>query len=153
MIRAALVAGFLASSCGYQVGGLYAVHAVRVETFDNVSERRTHEFDLTEAVVRELAARGMRVNAHDAEVTLRGRILDIRNPAVVEGKLDVQVVGSLQLRVEIQLEDREGKVRWRDERTEAVSFAVARGESLESARREVFDRLARWVVVHFEKEW
>ncbi len=43
-------------ACGYQVGGLYPERDVRVETFDNTSERRTHEFELTGSVIRELTA-------------------------------------------------------------------------------------------------
>ena len=29
-------------ACGYQVGGLYPERDVRIETFDNISDRRTH---------------------------------------------------------------------------------------------------------------
>jgi hypothetical protein len=135
------------------LGGLYENTDVRVEIFDNVSERRTHEFDLTSAVLHEMASRGFRLNARDAPHVLRGRILDIRDPSVVEGKSDVVLVGSLQYRVEVELCNASGERRWREEKTEAVSFTASRGESLESARQEVFDRLARWIVTRFEKEW
>jgi hypothetical protein len=140
------------ASC-YTVGDLYEIRDVRVRVFDNVSERRTHEFDLTNAVVHEMTARGLRVNGSDAPYQLVGSILDLRTPTVVSGDLDVVVVGSIALRVQIKLLNAEGKELWKDERTESVSFTSARGQTFDSARHEAFDRLARWVVTHFEKEW
>jgi len=138
-----------------QVGDLYEYKDVRVDVFDNVSERRTHEFDLTRAVLHEMASRGIRVNGKDAPHTLKGRILDLRTPAIVDqAKTDVLLVGSLLFQVEIWLVDnRTGGTVWKESRTEAASFTAARGESFQSARQEVFDRLARWVVTRFEKEW
>lgn len=144
----------LLAACGYRVGGLYAYRDVRVELFDNVSERRTHEIDLTSAVLHELAARGIRVNPPGAPYVLRGRILDLRTPAVVDEKsTDEVLVGSLALRLEISLHTADGREVWKDVRTEAASFTRERGESFETARRKVFDQVARWVVTHFEKEW
>lgn len=142
------------SSCGYEVGNLYEIRDVKVDIFDSQSERRTHEFDLTEAVVHEIAARGIRVNARDAAYTLKGRIHDIRTPSVVDQKnTDQVVVGSLMISLEIRLLDANGTEVWKDQRSEAASFTTTRGESFETARRKVFDRLARWVVAHLEKQW
>jgi hypothetical protein len=149
-----LLLALAASSCGYEVGNLYEIRDVKVDIFDNSSERRTHEFDLTDAVVREMAARGIRVNARDAAYTLKGRILDIRTPSVVDQKnTDQVVVGSLLFSLEIRLIDAHGTELWKDVRNETSSFTTARGESFETARQKVFDRLARWVVAHLEKQW
>ena len=149
-----LLLALAASSCGYEVGNLYEIRDVKVDIFDNSSERRTHEFDLTDAVVREMAARGIRVNARDAAYTLKGRILDIRTPSVVDQKnTDQVVVGSLLFSVEIRLIDAHGTELWKDVRNETSSYTTARGESFETARQKVFDRLARWVVAHLEKQW
>lgn len=153
MIRAVPLLFVLLASCGYGMGDLYQNRDVQVKIFDNVSERRTHEFDLTNAIVHEMASRGFRVNGKDAPVTLEGRILEIRNPSVVEGRNDVVLVGSLLYRVEVQLTAKDGKSLWKDETIAQVSFTAQRAESLESARQAVFDRLARWVVTRFEKEW
>ncbi len=152
--RLPLLLALAAASCGYEVGNLYEVRDVRVDIFENNSERRTHEFDLTDAVVREMAARGIRVNARDAAYTLKGRILDIRTPSVVDQKnTDQVVVGSLLFSLEIRLIDAHGTELWKDIRNETSSFTTARGESFETARQKVFDRLARWVVAHLEKQW
>ncbi len=144
----------LAASCGYRVGRLYETRDVKVDVFDNASERRTFEFDLTGAVVHEMAARGIRVNRSGAPVTLKGRIEDIRTPPLVDqAKTDQVLVGSLHYRLVIWLVGADGVERWKHSRNESVSYTPSRGESVETARREMVDRLARWVVTHFEKEW
>ena len=155
MIRPAPAVLLLLASCGYRVGGLYEDYraGVRVDIFDNQTERRTQEFDLTSTITREMASRGLRVNVPGAPCTLRGQIRSMRTPSVVEGQADAVLVGSLYILLEIELVNDQGKSIWSDRKAEAVSFTSSRGESLETARREAFDRLARWVVTHFEKEW
>ena len=141
-------------SCGYEIGNLYEIRDVRVDIFDNLSERRTQEFDLTDSIVHEISSRGIRVNARDAAFTLKGKILDMRTPALVDQKnTDQTVVGSLALTLEIRLIDANGTELWKDVRTEGASITAQRGETFESARQLVFTRLSRWVVSHLEKEW
>lgn len=152
--RLFLLLALAGSSCGYEVGNLYEIRDVKVDIFENNSERRTHEFDLTNAVVHEIASRGIRVNAKDAAYTLKGKIQDIRTPPLVSQKnTDLTLVGSLLFSVEIRLIDANGNEVWKDHRIETASFTEARGESFETARQKVFDRLARWVVSHLEKQW
>jgi hypothetical protein len=152
--RLFLLLALAVSSCGYEIGNLYEIRDVKVDIFDNNSERRIHEFDLTDAVVHEMAVRGIRVNARDAAYTLKGKILDLRTPSLVDQKNTNQVVvGSLIISLEIRLIDAHGTELWKDIRNESSSFTVARGESFETARQKVFDRLARWVVAHLEKQW
>jgi len=152
--RLFLLLALAGSSCGYEVGNLYEIRDVKVDVFENNSERRTHEFDLTNAVVHEIASRGIRVNARDAAYTLKGKIQDIRTPPLVNQKnTDQTIVGSLLFSVEIRLIDANGNEVWKDHRVETASFTEARGESFETARQKVFDRLARWVVAHLEKQW
>ena len=152
-IRILALTALLSFASCYSVGDLYALRDVKVKVFDNVTERRTQEFDLTYAVEREMTARGLRVNGSGAPYTLEGRILDMRTPTVVSGNLDVVVVGSVSLRVEIRLMSADGREIWKDERTDSVTFTSRRGQTFDSARFEAFDRMARWVVAHFEKEW
>jgi hypothetical protein len=140
------------ASC-YTVGGLYETRNVKVDVFDNTTERRTQEFDLTSAVVHEMTSRGLRVNSPDAPVTLMGKIVDMRTPTVVSGDLNAVVVGSLSIRLQIRLVNADGKDVWKDETTQSASFTSTRGQTFDSARAEAYDRLARWVVAHFEKEW
>jgi hypothetical protein len=142
----------LAGSC-YSIGDLYEFKNVQVPVFDNATERHTEEFDLTPIVSREMAARGLRVNNPDAPVILKGKITDMRTPTVVTQTQNTEVVGSLAVRVEIRLLNRDNRELWKDERTETVSFTSRRGQTIDTARMEAYDRIARWVVAHFEKEW
>lgn len=144
---------FALGSCGYTAGHLYDPLDVRVEIFDNITERRGHEFDLTEAVVREMSSRGFRVNSPQARHTLKGRITEIRTPSAVEDLHDEVLVGSLFFRVEVSLVGNDGHPVWTEARTESVNFTHIRAQTRESARRQVFDRLARWITSRFEKGW
>ncbi|MBI2931870.1 MAG: hypothetical protein HYY16_09480 [Planctomycetes bacterium] len=144
------------AGCAYSIGpgALYAHSSVRVQVADNLDERRTHEFDLTQAVVRQLQAGGVRVNAPDATARLNLTIVGIDEPALVEGRLDVVQVGAVSFRVRLTLTDvATGKLLVTGEHAESASFAQTRGESRDTARQEVFDRLARWAASKLEKDW
>jgi hypothetical protein len=152
--RTAFLLALSLASCGYEIGNLYEIRDVKVDMFDNISERRTHEFDLTDAVVSEISSRGIRVNARDAAYTLKGRLLDIRTPSLVDQKnTDQTVVSSLTMTLEIRLIDQSGNELWKDIHTESSSITPQRGETFDSVRQKVFNRLSRWVVSHLEKEW
>jgi len=152
--RLPLLLALSVGSCGYEVGNLYEIRDVKVDVFENTSDRRTQEFDLTDAVVHEIASRGIRVNARDAAYTLKGRIDEIVTPALVTQKgTDQTVVSSVRFSIEIRLIDANGSEIWKDRKIEQSSFTTARGENFETARQKVFDRLARWVVSRLEKQW
>ena len=140
--------------CGYRVGGLVEHSKVRLSLFDTASERRLHEFDLTQAVAREMAGAGIAVNSPDSTVELTGRISDFREPPVVTTGKDETLIASVSIRLEVSLRRRsDGTILWSDSRAESASFATQRLESRETARQEVFDRLARWVVTKLESDW
>lgn len=141
------------SGCGYSFGGLIEHESVSLPIFDNVSERREHEFSLHRAVSHEFQAQGVRIDS-SAPVELRGRILDITEPALVEGTGDVVVVGAVSFKLEVTLVNR-GTGREISKRVleESASFSSGRSESRETARQEVIDRLARRVVRELEKDW
>jgi len=139
--------------CGYSVGGLIEHEAVSVPMFDSLSERRTHEFDLHRAVTDEAKKRGVRVDPA-APVELKGRILDITEPTLVENPGDVPIVGAVSFRFEAALVDRATKRElWKRVLEESASFSTGRSESRETARQEVMDRLARRVINLLEKDW
>jgi hypothetical protein len=142
-----------AAGCGYSVGGLIARDtAVSLPHFDNLSERREHEFSLHRAVARELQARGVKID-EAAPLVMRGKILDITEPVRVEGESDQPIVAAVSYRVEITLVNRsDGREISKQVLEEAVSFSQGRLENSETARQAVIDRLARRVVSLLEKE-
>jgi hypothetical protein len=155
-VRAAAWALAALAGCGYAVGPdeLYAHRSVRVDIADNIDERRTHEFDLTQVLVRQLQASGVRVNQPDATTRMLVDITEVREPALVEAELDRVTVGSVAVRIRVRLVDvATGAETLSEEHIEAVPFAPDRGRTRDTARAEVFDRLARWATSKLEKDW
>lgn len=149
-----LLGAVLVTGCGYRIGNLYEVRGVSVPVFNNQTERRLSEFELTNAVIRDIRACGVAVNRPDTDWELRGEITDIDQPTVVEGRQDVVIVGSVDVKIQVELIDKKtGQTLWKDSRRETAPFSQSRGRSLETARAEVFDRLARWIVSKLEKDW
>lgn len=144
----------------YTWGGGYrpSVRTVAVPIFDNKSIRRGHEFDLTQAVAREIVTRTpYRIVADpaQADVVVRGTIVQFTQPALALGVTDTVVQGSVRIEIEVRLvEGRTGKVVAEPAPyAEWASLVPARGETLDTARAEVLDKLARWVVRQLEEPW
>lgn len=155
--RWAALAAF--AGCGYTLGPDYrGAETVAVPIFDNQSLWRGQEFDLTNAVVREVATRTpYRIVARPAraDLVVRGRIVSFTQPAVVQGAVDSVLQGSVWIQIEITIENGRtgetvsGPTRYWD----GASLIPARGETLDTARAEVFDKLAQWVVRQLERPW
>jgi hypothetical protein len=143
------------AGCGYTAGRLYAYDNLAVPIFQNDSARRINEFDLTDAVVRELQSSGVTVNPASPRHRLEGRITAIEQPRLAEDRDSNVIVGSFSVVVEIRVVDpADGRelVKWINRRF-AASFAVGRGQTLETARAQVFDQVAKWVMEQLEEKW
>lgn len=140
--------------CNYRIGSLHPFRSVAVPIFDNRTERRDHEFDLTRQVIRELSRQGIHVDPN-SEHELRGEIVDIQQPVIVDDRLDNPRVSSFVMRVQFRLIPRKEpeKPIFASVATESATFSVLRGQSLESARSEVLDRLSKSIVSKFERQW
>ena len=153
-MRFLLVSGIAvaAAGCGYSVGGLIEHRSVSLPIFGSDSERREHEFELHRAVARELRTQGVTTDPA-AELEVRGKILDITEPTLVEDPADRPQVGSVVFRVEIMLISRpSGREIAKRVLEESAPFSTPRLESRETARQAVIDRLARRIVTMLEKE-
>lgn len=147
------LASLLVAGCGYRAGGLYEVEEISIPMFDNQTERRLHEFDLTQAVVREASQRGIRVSPN-ASHELRGRIMDIDQPVVVPGPRDQVVAGAFSMKVEVWIVDRRnGKEMIREVVSQSATFDESRSRTVTDARQEVLDRLAKIIISKIEKNW
>ena len=148
-----LAAGAAAlGGCGYTVGSLIEHRAVSLPLFGSNSERRGHEFDLHKAVSKEFQAQGVAIDPA-ADIEVRGLILDITAPTLVEDPSDRPQVGSVAVKVEITLISRpSGREIRKRVLEESAPFSTPRFETLETARQQVIDRLARRVVSLLEKE-
>ena len=138
---------------GYRKG----IRTVAIPIFENLSTRRGQEFDLTNAVAREVVTRTpYRVVASPggADLVIRGTIVQFAQPALVQGETDRVLEGSVLVQLRVRIESpRTGKVLVDRHRTDWASLIYARGETVDTARAEVYDRLAQWVVRQLEEPW
>jgi hypothetical protein len=163
-VRRGLLAALLLPAAGclwdYSYDGGYRRNAatIAVPVFDNRTIRRGHELDLTNAVAREVATRTpYRIVASpaDADLVVQGVLLDFSQPALVQGVTDVVVQGAVQVAVKVTvINGRTGEVvADPPPQREWASLVPGRGETLDTAKAEVFDKMAQWVVRQLEEPW
>lgn len=147
----------LLAGCGYSPGFQLprGVQKISVPVFRNetIPFRRDIEFELSRAVKRELQLRtdARLVSEESADAVLRGSILEFRQGVLVEGSEgSIQEVG-IVVRVALRL------MRTRDQRLllervveDMASFSGTAGESLEDARSEAVEEIARRLVAELE---
>jgi hypothetical protein len=142
-----------AAGCNYHVGTLYEYKTLAVPMFDNKTERRDLEFDLTRQVIRELSRQGIQVDP-SADYELQGEIYDIQQPVVVDDRRDNPRVSSFYMAVHYKIVARkDNKIVKEGNVTESAAFSSLRGQGLESAQSEVFDRISKSIVSKLEKGW
>lgn len=157
----------LTAGCGYQVGAPFSpeIRSVHVPIFKSNSNRRFIEYELTEAVQKQIQQRShMRlVKEEDADTRLTGRIIDLKKSALGQ----TQNSDARELQINLQVE-----MTWEDLRTGKIlaqqrvplppemmvlaaqaEFAPEVGQSLATADQTVIDRLARNIVDMMETPW
>ncbi len=161
-----LLAGLVGGGCGYTVGPAFSpgVRTVAVPIFKSQLFRRGIEFQLTEAVQKELKLRGLQVAKEPyAQTRLSGQIVSYRKFKVSESAQDDPRQLQLSLVVMVTWEDlRTGEILRQQEialppealaLTSNASFAPEVGQSLASANQQVVDRVARDIVNKMEMPW
>lgn len=149
-----------AGGCGYAVGPQYnpEIRSVEVPVFRNDSDRRGIEYQITEAVHKQIQSRTpFRLTSESgADTILKGRIVSLRKQTL--GRTGFDDARELQLNLVCE-------VTWEDARTGAVlaeqdvkinpdlitfatqsEFAPETGQSLATAQAQAFERLARSIV-------
>lgn len=165
-LMAALV-GVCVCGCGYMLGSAYSPHirTVEVPIFQNETFRRGIEYQLTEAVQKEIQSRTpyRLAKGLEADTRLSGRIVDIRKDVLGETNFDDPRELQLSLAIRVTWEDlRNGQILAQDEipvSPEALpligqaEFAPEVGQSLATATRDVVQRLAAQIVNMMEVPW
>lgn len=142
--------------CGYTLGYRTppGVETVGVPIFQNTTFplRREVEFDLTSRVRKGLERRSpLRVvHSGEADLVLRGTILEFRESLVIEGERDSRVESNLVAVVDVALEDYVNGTRLVRRITTTEPFSVAAGESFETGRGRAIDNLAERIVSFVE---
>ncbi len=156
----------LLAGCGYVVGSPFRpdVRSVAVPIFQNDTFRKGVEFQLTEAVQKEMQQRGLQIAEEPyADTRLTGKIVEIQKQVLTESAFDDPRQLQLQYAVVIQWEDlrtgrylAEQKILLPPEDTAFFGqgqFAPEVGQSLATAKEEVVQRIARQIVNRMEMPW
>lgn len=159
--------GLLLPGCGYMVGQSYSpeLRTVSVPIFENAGYRRGIEFQLTEAVQKEITRRTpyRLAKGPEADTRLSGKIVDVRKDVLGETSQDDPRELQLTYLVRVSWEDlRNGQILAQQEVPIApadipligqAEMAPEVGQSLATATQEAIDRLARRIVDMMEVPW
>jgi hypothetical protein len=155
------------SGCGYTVGNSFSrdIKTVAVPIFENKTNRRGLEFQLTEAVQKEITKRTTYRLAKglDADTRLTGEIVSFRKDVLGETRFDDPRELQLSLMVKVTWEDlRSGQVLAQEEipispeaipMTAQSEFSPEVGESLATGLNDVFQSMALKIVNLMEVPW
>lgn len=152
--------------CGYTIGPAFSpgVRTVAVPIFKSDLFRRGIEFQLTEAVQKELKLRGLQIaEAPYADTRLTGQIVSLQKNRLSESAGDDPRELQLNLVTMVTWEDlRTGKILNQQEIAlppEAMAFAGSSdfapevGQSLATANQQLVERVARDIVNKMEIPW
>ena len=165
LLLAALSAAF--GGCGYHIGSPYRteIRSVYVPIFETQSFRRNLEFQLTEAVHKQIQLRTpfRLVKEGDADTKLTGKIVETTKRVLGETGFDDPRELELLMVVEVTWEDlRSGEILMQQrvpltpeqvQLMSARSFAPEIGQSLATATQSSVDGIARKIVDMMETPW
>lgn len=155
------------TGCGYMVGNVYGpeVRTVEVPIFKNETYRRNIEYELTEAVQREIQQRTpyRLAKGPGTDTRLTGRIVGVRKNVLGETQFDDPREIQVELQVIVTWEDlRTGQLLASQEvplqpqaipLTGDATMAPEIGQSLATATQQATQRLARQIVNMMETPW
>lgn len=163
----AAVTVLLTGGCGYMVGSGFReeIRSVHVPIFSSDASRRGLEFQLTDAVHKDIQKRSHYRLAKPpyADTELKGRIVDIRKNVLGETKQDDPRELQLTYAVEVTWVDlRNGSVL-AEQRVPispdlvhlltTSSFAPEIGQSMATANQSAIQQMARRIVDSMEAPW
>ncbi|MCZ6796248.1 MAG: LPS assembly lipoprotein LptE [Planctomycetota bacterium] len=144
---------FGGQGCGYRLGydAPEGVRTVAVPIFQNATFplRRGIEYELTDSLRREIQARapvGL-VDGDRADMVVYGTVADFQELVLAEGRQDQELESAIVVRVDLLVEDRVNRRRWTRTVSDREPFSVARGETIDEARRRAIDNLAEKILM------
>jgi len=156
-----LAAGGVAGGCGYSSQSLHRtdVRTIAVPIFASKEFRREVEFEVSKALVKMIEDRTPYQVVHSperADTELRGEILELTSPVLSEN-VDTDSPQDVQVTISCWFEWKDlrtGKVLVRREYVGAsATYAVAVGQTLDSATTEAARRLAERIVEYMESDF
>jgi hypothetical protein len=157
----------LGSGCGYTVGNGFSpdVKTVAVPIFENDTFRRGLEYQLTEAVQKEIQNRTPYRLAHgsNADTRLTGRIVQVRKDVLGENNNDDPRQLQFSIMVRVTWENlRTGEILAKQEVPVApdaiplltqAGFAPELGQSQATAAQTAIDQMAKRIINMMEAPW
>lgn len=155
------------SGCGYAVGNGFGpqIRSVSVPIFENKTYRRNIEYQLTEAVQKEIQNRSpyRLVKGNEADTVLKGSIVQIRKDVLGETTFDDPREMQLSILCKVEwVDQRSGQILATEElpiSPDAIpavgqaEFAPEVGASLATATQDAVNRMARKIVNMMENPW
>jgi hypothetical protein len=150
----------LVGGCGYSSGSLYreGIRTVYVEAFESKEFRREIEFELTEALRKQIDRSTPYRNApkERADTVISGEVLEWREATLGRDFLTNrprQTAATLAIRYRWQ-DMRTGKLLVEQPRLlTTVDYVRPTGETVYNAREDAANRMARLVVRSMEQPW
>jgi lipopolysaccharide assembly LptE-like protein len=168
LTRFGLFLGLIVSAgCGYNIGAPFSpeIRSVHVPIFNSGSNRRFLEYQLTEAVQKQIQQRShfRLVKESEADTRLTGRVINLGKTALGQTRNSDARELQVNLQVEVTWEDmRTGKILQQQrvalppellQLASQAEFAPEIGQSLATADQTAIDRLARNIVDMMEVPW
>jgi hypothetical protein len=144
--------------CGYttEPRQLAGVRTVAVPVLDNQTVYRGLEFELSQLIAREvMSATACRIaSADDADALMSGQITAYTKGTLGTDANDQPTERRIWVKLDLKVVERStGKLLRENTKTECADFALVRGQSEESARAQVMNKLARWAATQLEAGW
>ncbi len=146
------------SGCGYTAGfkmpeGIETIH---VKVFENKTFYRGLDFDITQALKREILARTdlKVVREKEADVVFSGTVDKVEEFVLREDINDIPQEMQIKLTISAVAKDRAGKVLFQQKKlNRSVSYVIILGEDERLARSRALREVAEELVYRLAEKW
>jgi hypothetical protein len=142
--------------CGYAPDThISDARTIFIPIFENYTLWRGFEFELTNVVHNAVLAHfpNYRIVTDPAksDMVLKGEILGISKPVLVEGDLGATIQSQVVINVRVVLkESKSDKIIYKGEKAESGEMVGQRAENEDTAKVKVYEKLARWITTILE---
>ncbi len=146
------------AGCGYTAGFTLpeGIETIHVKVFENKTFYRGLDFDITQALKREILARTdlKVVREKEADVVFSGTVNKVEEFVLREDTNDMPQEMQIKLTISAVVKDRAGKVVFQENNlSRVVSYVIVIGEDERLARARALREVADELVYRFAESW
>ena len=146
------------AGCGYTAGFTMpeGIETIHVKVFEGETFYRGLDFDITQALKREILARTdlKVVREKDADVVLSGTVDKVEEFVLREDANDVPQEMQIKLTISAVAKDRAGKVLFQEKKlNRSVRYVIVIGEDQRLARSRALQEVAEELVYRLAEKW